>query len=419
MPRMKELIEAGLFGRGLIPIEGKTLVVRYNACLRDMGLPPTELSSFQIDQMGWSPEIAAEQGKDYYLSLGEANPVAIVLTPLQADAPIYFPCRSFEWRMMGEWFRTHRVQIADVTKDTGIWLDMEEGVDLYADPRDLQMVGEVLLRAHTPSGLMVTAANQQTLVRRFLAEPEAHLDVVLIQALEQSASGYGDLRKRQLVIRDYQFSDVQDFYDRYAGGTFVLRSRNQRPLTFTRNADHAKQFDEVWSADQDALPMLLEYGYLATDVDWWQNHLYRLEVIAESFLIDVLDEYEPRLDYSRLNDGKRKQLLQKYQDELSVYLELQRAADALKKGEVPKVAPSLAPFLLHPSDELEAGSREVVWQLLTYILGGRFVPLLYRHQKSDFVRGFTKEWKKPRRSWALARVEEFYEIASKSSGLEL
>jgi hypothetical protein len=75
--------------------------------------------------------------------------------------------------------------------------------------------------------------------------------------------------------------------------------------------------------------------------------------------------------------------------------------------------------LMHPSDRLSLQSREVVWQLLTYIQGGRFVPLFYRHQKTTFVEAFTKEWKNPRRTWALGRVREHYDLASKSSGLEL
>ena len=65
---MNELIQAGLFGRGLIRIEDPTMVARYNACLQDMGLSSTDLTSFQIDRMGWSPEIAAEAGDSYYLT---------------------------------------------------------------------------------------------------------------------------------------------------------------------------------------------------------------------------------------------------------------------------------------------------------------------------------------------------------------
>ena len=103
MALMKELIEAGLFGRGLVPVENRTMVARYNACLKDMGLAPTNLKKFQIDKMGWSPEVAAEQKDEYYLSHGDANPLAIILTPEQATAPIYFPMHSFDWKLMARY----------------------------------------------------------------------------------------------------------------------------------------------------------------------------------------------------------------------------------------------------------------------------------------------------------------------------
>ena len=40
-PRMKELVEAGLFERGLIRVTSDVLVRRYNAALAHMGLTAT------------------------------------------------------------------------------------------------------------------------------------------------------------------------------------------------------------------------------------------------------------------------------------------------------------------------------------------------------------------------------------------
>ena len=40
MSKMQSLIEAGIFGRGLVEISSPVLVERYNACLVDMGLEP-------------------------------------------------------------------------------------------------------------------------------------------------------------------------------------------------------------------------------------------------------------------------------------------------------------------------------------------------------------------------------------------
>jgi len=415
---MKELIEAGLFGRGLVQVDSSVLVKRYNDALEHLGLEQTKLKTFQIDQMGWSPEIADEKGNDYYLSHGASNPLAIILTPEQASAPVYFPFHSFDWRMMYQWFKTHKVQIQEVTKETAICLDLDEEVDHFAAPSDLLMVQEVMVRASTPSGLMDHARRQHALVHRWNTEDDVHLDEELLLALVQTAQEQGDLRKRSLIIRDFQFSDVTDFYSKKFGGAFVLRSQNSDPRIFARDMsvvdDHT-----VFKADETALEYLLEHGYVETSINWWQDHLFRLKVIAESFLVDVLDKEEARLDYGAVSKIKRKALLQKYQSQLDEHLELTRVRSSLKRGEMPEASSEIMMYLFHPSDSLSNSSREVVWQLLTYIQGGRFVPLMYRHQKTAFVEGYAKKWKNPRRSWALARVQEFYDVASKSSGLEL
>ncbi len=419
MPRMKELIEAGLFGRGLVSIDSPVLVKRYNACLTDMGLQRTALTSFQIDRMGWSPEVAFEQGNDYYLSHGDANPLAIILTPEQATAPIYFPMHSFDWRLMDVWFRSHRLQIADLTRDTAIWLDIDQEVDLYQLPSDLSMVKEVIVRTATPIRLIERAIAQDNLVKTWLNDNEALFDEALMQKLEKTAAEDGDFRRRQLIVRNMQYGDVADFYSRAFGGVFVLRSRNHEPLVLAREEKWVDPAAGVFPANESALALLSERGYITTDIGWWQHHLYRLEVVAESFLVDVLDKKQPRVNYAKLNEAKRKRYVNEYQAELHEYTELMRVHKDLAAKKTPKITAAAASHLLHPTVGLSSASREVVWQLLTYIQGGRFVPLMYRHQKTAFLYHYTEVWKKPKSTWALARVREFYEIASKSSGLEL
>lgn len=417
MPGMQKLIEAGLFGRGLVPINNEVLVRRYNEALIHFGLKETTLQSFHIDRMGWSPEIANETGNNYYLSHGEANPLVIVLTPDQASAPIYFPMHSFDWSLTEEWYRVNAVQIAELTKDCAVCLDIDQEVDIYVIPEDLLSVNDVTIKVTTTDGLMDHAAEQRRLVKRWLSESGSHFNQSLIKELEANASTFGDLRHRRLVVKEHFFSDVRDFYSRAFGGVFVLRSMSE-PLLLVRNHDLVDD-QVIIPAGVSAVPVLMKHGYIGTDVAWWKDHLYRLDVVAESFLIDVLEREEPELDYGAQNEFEKKKLVQKYKDQLDAYLKLVRIRGKLQSGTAPEVEDELQIHLLHPSEQLCQSAREVIWQLLTYIRGGRFVPLLYRHQKTDFLEGYTTTWNRPRRSWARARVREYYDVASKSSGSEL
>lgn len=416
MSKMQELIAAGLFGKGLISIEMPHLVHRYNECLIDMGLEPTTLTTFHIDRMGWSPEIAAEKKSDYYLSHGDANPLVIILVPEQERAPIYFPMHSFDWRLMDEWFGVHRKQVVDLTKETGLWLDIDQEVDLYAEPRDLLMVTEITVKVKAPNGLIERAREQSLLVRKFLASESSHIDGELLTALEESAHVSGDLRMRHLVLKNTLFSNLTDFYSRVFGGTFVLRSKNRVPLIFVREAKRADN-ERVFLADARIVPELEEHGYVSEDVAWWGSHLFYLKIIAESFLMEVLDEVEPETEFLSLSSAKQKALVVKHQKKLGTYLDVLKVIKAFEAGaETVDVPEHLRHFLLHPARDLEKTSREVIEQLLTYVNGGRNVILFYRHQKTAFVDAYTKRWKSPMREWARVRIREHYEYASKAAG---
>jgi hypothetical protein len=414
---MKELIDAGLFGRGLITVDSPRLIGRYNAALSHLGLPETKCAVIQIDRLGWSPEVSAQMGSDYYLSHGVANPLAIILTPLQASAPIYFPHHSFDWRLMAQWFTTRGPHISDLTKDTAVCLDIDQEVDLYHSPADLLMVDEVMVRVSTPSGLMEEAIVQKELVARFLREEGSHHDPVLITKIEESAKRTGDLRHRSLTPRDMQFTDVVDFYSRALGGIFVLRSHNTHPLVYTR--------DPVWAdgelvhvATPHIVSQLAVHGYIHDDMEWWRAHLHRLRIIAESFLMDVLDEEMPDGVFLSLSLSKQKGIIHRYASKLGAYQEFLRLIHAIQRKEaLPHIAQELRIHLLHPADDLQAHSREVIWQLLTYIQGGRMVPLFYRHQKTAFVSAYRTTWQVPKREWALKRVRDHYDWASKSSNV--
>ncbi len=417
MSAMHQLIEAGLFGRGLTQVRDPILVERYNACLQDMGLAPTSLKEFQIDKLGWSPEIAAEQDKDYYLSHGDANPLAIILTPEQLShkTPIYFPFHSYDWKLMDEWGTINRTPIFGLTQETGIWLDIDQEVDLCQTPADLGSVSEVMVRAHTPDGLITNAIEQHDLLVDFLRKEEPYKDVELIEKIRLSREKSGDLRKRSLIIRDYAFSDVRNFYSRAFGGVFILRSRGSEPLIFCREPKVAKTHG-LLVADTSALPKLMQHGYVERDIRWWRENLYRLQIIAESFLMEVLDEEEPDLEFLSLNSAKQKAVIQRHSKKLGMYGALRHLVRELEQGnDQVKVGKKIAELLVHPARDLTPVSREVVGQLLSYIYGGSLVPLFYRHQKTAFVNMYTRVWKTPRRQWALERIREHYDLASKSS----
>ena len=110
---MQKLKQANLYRNELIPISGK-LVERYNKCLVKLGFTKTNLTSFSIDGIGWSPEIAAEKKEVFYLNNGEANPHCILITPLQKGLPVYNPFHSYDREVMKLVFQKHGEKINNI-----------------------------------------------------------------------------------------------------------------------------------------------------------------------------------------------------------------------------------------------------------------------------------------------------------------
>lgn len=412
---MKELQEIGLYGSGLILIDEPELVRRYNECLIDMGLKPACRERFHIDCMGWSPEIAECHGDNYYLSHGEANPLAIILTPKQRYAPIYFNFHSFDWALMKQWFETHKPQIAEVTRHSGIWLDIDQEVEEYQDAEDLLMVDGVVVRARTPSRLMSKALKQRGFVRGIMQAKDPEKIWQYAQDLAVSAEDIGDMRHKQIVIKDMQFSDVRIFYTRAFGGTFVFSGvkSEEGDQHFVLNKNTAFRAPGVDSViDKRILTRLEDLGLIVYDSGWWieENNIIRLKIIRDSFLMDVLDRRFPDINFSELNSAKQKGIISDVFDDLPIeYVELRRLIKKLEAGEAPqKINPLIKPFLASPSDKVSELAAEVIWHALTLVCDGRQVVRLYRYDKEEFFTAY-KKWKVPRRTWATKMIEAHYQ----------
>lgn len=182
---MKRLIEAGLFGAGLVPVDTPQLVARYNACLMHLGIEPTSLGTFNIDGVGWSPEIASERNNNRYLCAGEANPMGAIITPLQRNKPIYFPFSSYERDMLYAYFGKFHNAVADITATTFIGLDIDQELTRYETPYDLTLVRYIVVRS-VAGGLFDAATRQRELLTKFEADDLGWFDGKLMEDIIQS-----------------------------------------------------------------------------------------------------------------------------------------------------------------------------------------------------------------------------------------
>ncbi len=410
---MMDLIKAGLFGANLIRIDSPELVRRYNQCLLKIGKEPTKLQSFQIDGIGWSPEIAEEKKDTSYLSYSEANPCGIILTPDQKGRAIQFPFHSFDRNLMRVFFKAFNRQIACLTSMTALYIELDERLSLYRDPRDLLMIDLVIVKTNTVDGIISAAREQRELVSRFTFG-ENWSDPNLRKQIIDSGNTFGDLRSRPVIIEDLPISEIRSFYARVFGGVYVFRDDHgkESPVLILEDGKTNYVGDDILriSDREKILKLLLARGLVEFSLE--PNDSIWLEGILDSMMADLVFATYPRKDVQITEDASWNGFIAEFRKSLpNEYFEIERLKVRLESGESigadSRNAPSAVSknLLLRPKKKFEK-EDPLLYDLLMQLLVSLHQSspqYLYAFNKPLFFERYAK-WPKGKKHWAIGRI---------------
>ena len=404
---MEKLKKANLYRSELIPVSGK-LVERYNQCLIKLGFNETKLSQFSIDGIGWSPEIAEEKGVVHYLSNGESNPHGIIITPLQHQKPVYNPYHSFDRDMMQLVFKTYAQEIKDITRDSAICLDFDQGIDAFYEPLDVLKYKTVSICFHLTNNLNKVRESQLALVEKF-RQGNNFIDESLHQQLLDSAKTYGDLRERSLSLSPLTF-ETDSFYTKAFGGVYVLRDFITPIVVFE---------DMSWykEAIKDTFYEVLIFHISQPELmDKLRDHIiiaYNLEDSAQTpryerikkfmfstFLKDIQHPVKKILDdpilfksyLNKLPIEDRKKIMS-----VERYLEKMAVSNQYKIADI--VDPDLFEAMHEPHSSLHPKHQDLVWKLLVNI-STKDVLHLYWYDKELFYKHY-ETWDESLKDWVI------------------
>lgn len=416
---MEKLRDKGLYGTGLIDVRTPQMVERYNACLRGIGLEETRLERFQIDGIGWSPQIAEEKELFNYLEHDEANQFAIILTQEQKNSPVYSPTHSFDKALMAEVFRIAHEQIAYLTTSTAIWFDIDQQIDRYHSPLDLLMFESITVNPTTVHGLINAARKQRELVASFRSDNELWKCKDFRDELIQSAKDYGDLRFKPCIIPHIPFNQIRNFHTRAFGGVFVFRDLQVLSLTrqililedIEQHRNLIRSTDFVYGITDDQLFEKLEkLGLANADLSWYLNNPQELDAIKKNFIAETLyNSVDTEFDLANATDSQIKGIFAKYQDQFppiyKVFEEFHKRIDnrALEgfKATIP-----LRNLLMRPNPNLVPEIQQLVWKLLLRMTPKRNLVALYRNDQQSFNCEY-RSWPKQRQLWAIAHLKSY------------
>lgn len=404
---MEKLKESNLYLSELIPVSGK-LVERYNLCLEKLGIKPTKLTEFSIDGIGWSPEVAQEKKQMHYLSNGEANQHAIIISPMQNGKPVYVPFHTFDREMMKDIFRTHGKKINDITRDCAICVDFDQGIDAFYEPLDVMRYKSIDITFQLINDLDKKQNEQLALVNKFNSGNN-FIDEELHQELLDSAKEYGDLRNRDLKLHELQFK-TNSFYTKAFGGVYVLRDFIMDILVFE---------DEKWykEAIKNTTYDVLMYQISQPEL---------MEKLRDHSIIEIHLEKEMQTDrYQRikkalfarfLKDTEHpikdilddNMLFKSYLNKVDVatlkringvemYLERLQRSNEFKREDL--VDADMYNALHKPHSSLLPKHQDLIWQLLVNV-SSLDVLYFYWYDKEQFYKTY-ESWNESFKDWVI------------------
>ena len=409
---MDKLKAENLHGGELILLTGD-LVTRYNACLNMIGETAVDLPSFSIDGIGWSPEIAELKNDIYYLNNGEANPHAIIVSPLQEDKPVYVPFHSFDREVMKLIFEKYRGMINDITKDSGLCVDLDQYIDAFYEPFDLLRYKSISIGFRLLNDLDKIQQEQLALVELFNTGNN-FIDENLHMQLLASARKFGDLRKRNLKLTPIAY-ETTSFYTRAFGGVFVLRGFIRPIMIFesrdwynTAIKDTVHDVLIYFIKDDALLERLLSYLIISHDhaavIKTERYRRVKKSVFASELgkttheTSDILEDQILFKSYLNKLDIKARNKV----------MNVERYYEKLARNEKVEfdsfVDKDFFNALYKPHSSLEEEQKELIWKLLVKISPKD--PLhLYWYDKMTFYETY-KSWKESYQVWVIDYIKE-------------
>lgn len=407
---MNKLKQANLYRSELIPVSGK-LVERYNKCLKTLGFKETKLTSFSIDGIGWSPEIAEEKKNVHYLNHGGANPQGIIISPLQKGKPVYLPFHSFDRDMMQHIFRTHGSKINDITRDSAICIDFDQDIDVFYEPLDILKYDDVSISFRLIDNLEEKQKEQLQLVDKFRTGNN-FIDEDIHKELLDSAKTYGDLRNRDLNLYPLHYT-TGSFYTRAFGGVYLLRDFIQTIVVFENEDSYKEAIKDtihdvlIYYIDQPELVEKLkshiiiecDLEYMVTTPNYdriKKFELYNKLEQPEHPIKEILDSKALFKSYlNKINIDARKQVMG-----VELYLEKLERSNAYK---IEDMVDQSMYFALHqPHSSLTSEHRDLIHKLLINI-APKDVLFLYWYDKEQFYKNY-ETWDASFQDWVIETI---------------
>jgi len=220
---MIELIKRGLMFGNLFHVAAPALVTRYNRALRHLTGRETALTDFFVDISGYSPEVGAELGDPLYLNHEGVNRQFILLSTEQQRCPLLDATFSTTRPILQDFIAQNEAALFALTAQHAVAGELVNSVYAVDRPADLFNLRAITVEADTPAGTVQQAERLAGKIDRFLTEPEAWYDDVLIGEMITLARDTGDVTRAPLRLTSTT-TQKGNFWTAHFGGLYIFQT---------------------------------------------------------------------------------------------------------------------------------------------------------------------------------------------------
>ncbi|WP_135501632.1 DUF6638 family protein [Roseovarius aestuariivivens] len=219
---MNRLIKSGLMFGNLIHVASPALAERYNRALEHLTGRTTSLTDFYIDISGYSPEVGHELGDPLYLNHAGVNRQFILLTTAQKTAPLLEAKFSTSRGILRQFVEANEAALFALTARDAVAGELVNSVYDMSTPARLFDLRRITIEADTTDGALKQAGRLSEKVDRFMTEPGAWYDDVLIAEMIALAEQTGDVLRNPIHLDRMSF-EQRNFWTAHFGGVYVFQ----------------------------------------------------------------------------------------------------------------------------------------------------------------------------------------------------
>ena len=219
---MKRLIERGLMFGNMVLVDSPALIRRYNRAMKALTGRETALEDFHIDISGYSPEIGDELGDDLYLNPNGCNRQFIILTTEQKKAPLLNAKFSTSRGILRRFIEDNEAKLFALTANDAVAGELDNSVFEVETPVRIFDIRRIIVRADTTQAHVKNARKLAEKIDRFMNEPDAWYDDVLIAEMILLAKKTGDVTRNPIDLAEPSYEQA-NFYTSLFGGIYVFR----------------------------------------------------------------------------------------------------------------------------------------------------------------------------------------------------